>query len=93
MPTRLIDLLFSTLIGGNKARRMDPNQEQDILDVFEECSVSLEIFPINPHAQRNTMIYVRLKRYESSKIFFVFVTFSPWNDKIEIEVEMRELQV
>ena len=39
IPVQVLDDLFLELIGGDKYLKLNPNQEQDLLDLLEECTV------------------------------------------------------
>ncbi|XP_066933530.1 nicotinamidase-like [Clytia hemisphaerica] len=43
IPMSALDDLFLEVIGGDKYIKMDPNQEQDVLDLFEECTVDKKV--------------------------------------------------
>ena len=41
IPVQVLDDLFLELIGGDKYLKLNPNQEQDLLDLLEECAVMI----------------------------------------------------
>ena len=42
IPVQVLDDLFLELIGGDKYLKLNPNQEQDLLDLLEECTVKMK---------------------------------------------------